>query len=69
MLLWCDPISQEGALQAKLISEWMKLTNKERKRYRVEAQVAKARAEAEMKREVKDFVQLMRTHAPTPEGA
>jgi hypothetical protein len=42
---------QEGEREGKLTSEWTKLTNKERKRYRVEAEV-KARKEAERRQEL-----------------
>ncbi len=45
------PSSQEGEQCARMDAEWSKLTNKERKRYRVEAEVAKARWEASMQQE------------------
>ncbi len=39
-------------------SEWFKLTNRERKRYRVEAQVARAREEAERRQVMEEARRL-----------
>ncbi len=69
----CDPFLlplpdqslQNSGQQVRVMSEWFRMTNKERKRYRVEAQVAKARGEADRRREVEAALERMRMMPPS----
>ncbi len=54
---------QRSQRDAKLQAEWILLTNKERKRYRLEDEVAKARAEADRPRQVEEGMMRLKMKA------